>query len=159
VASSLSGGVILFTGGKSPFAQRISLPWLTDLFLFSGSAPVKTPGAVGRYDAWQRENPGDAARFLEASNALVRGFATAPTKTEAVEIFRRYAELARELGERIGVPATITAPMDTPTGSAVKAIGAGNELGVIWDATTDREWPMRDELERIHVASEGLTWL
>ncbi|MFP4376781.1 MAG: hypothetical protein ACLFP4_07025 [Spirochaetales bacterium] len=158
VASSLVGGTILFTGGHAPAAAPVSLPWLTDLFLFAGSAPVPTPGAVGRYETWKREHPALATQFLETSNALVSSFVSAGTRAAAAEIMERYASVTQELGERIGVPTKITAPVGTPVGIPRKAIGAGNELGIAWPQEHHGALGAISGFEPVPIASEGLVW-
>lgn len=158
VATSLTGGIVLFTGGHAPTARRISLQWLKDLFLFTGTAPVQTPGAVRRYESWKRDYPNEATRFLGTSNALVVDFTSAATAEAAAEIFRRYTELGKEIGERIGVPATIAAPRRMPAKLPVKAIGAGNELGVAWDLEGSGELTNGNGFESIPIAAEGVEW-
>lgn len=157
VATSVTGGFVLFTGGAVPRARRVRLPWLPPLAIFPGPDPVATGGAVARYRAWATSHPVDHATFVGRSNELVTTFICAGTWAEALPVFAEYRALTVELGERIGVSARIeSAPraLDHP-GTEAKAVGAGNELGV---ALLGGSTNSPAGLEPLKVASEGVRW-
>lgn len=151
VAVSSIGGVVLFTGGERPEARRVALPWLPPVSLFEGPDPVATTDAVGRYREWCGAHPGEAGAFLERSNELVVRFATAPSWAEAREVLLEYRELTLDLGGRIGVPADIEPPASIGEEGIGKAVGAGNELGVILAPGTAPD-------RAVGVAEEGYRW-
>lgn len=130
VLTSAHGGCGLFTGGSSPCWETRSLPWLPPLYLFQGPASVSTGRAVERYRRWKAAEPSAARRFLEESNAAVRAFLAAGSWPEAETAFRRCGDLGVRLGDQIGVEARLEAPR-VLRGAAHKALGAGNELGVV----------------------------
>lgn len=163
VAASLHGGLGRFEGGEHPRFRPLSLPWLPPLLLFRGVRPVKTPHAVARYRRWKSRNPAAAARFLEASNRNVEGFLAASSWPEGADWFAACRRTAAELGEAIGVPARIEPPAPVEgslaaSGCRAKAVGAGNELGVIFldpAAPVPRFGP-QDDAAVLPVASEGM---
>ncbi len=139
IAVSTVGGPLLFCGGANPAYRKISLPWLPRLCLFRGPAPVATTGAVRRYDAWKRENPEKAARFLQDSNSAVTAFASSGSWQEAILPFSRCRDLSLQLGREIGVDADIEPPAEAVRAfrsGLWKAVGAGNELGVFFRPDT-----------------------
>ncbi len=150
-AVSALGGVVLFTGGADPQARRVELPWLPPITLFAGRDPVATTGAVGRYRAWRDANAGAADRFLNRSNELVDRFAAARSWEEARETLVAYRELTLELGDVVGVPARLepSAPLDEDGVS--KAVGAGDELGVVLAPGTAAD-------RAVTLADEGVRW-
>ena len=158
VGSSTFGGVILFTGGARPLARRIALPWLPQMHIIGGSAPVNTVNAVGEYDAWKRASPLGARAYLDESNRLVTAFAEALNWNSAAAILAEYRELALELGATIGVPAKMDRPAWVHGEQAiVKAVGAGNELGVVLTAESPQQGE-RGTNPQIRLSDEGLTW-
>ncbi|TVQ23840.1 MAG: hypothetical protein EA382_09255, partial [Spirochaetaceae bacterium] len=126
VATSCLGGCVLFTGGARPAAQRVDARWLPPLALFAGPQPIDTRRAIGAYTEWKTAHPDEAARFLLESNDAVLRFVNADSWEAAQPAFDDCARLGRALGDAIGVSASI----DTPAAVRVKAVGAGNELGL-----------------------------
>lgn len=134
VLTSAHGGIGLFTGGAQPRWQPRPIAWLPPLYLLRGPESVSSPRAVERYREWKGRHPGEARRFLERSNAVVDDFLAAGSWLEAEGAFRRSGELGLWLGERIGVPAGLWPCAGPPAGgrkAPCKAVGAGNELGVL----------------------------
>lgn len=129
VAASLHGGVGLFEGGEEPAWTPLALDWIGPLCLFQGEAPVVTSGAVARYQDWKRSDPAAASRFLAASNRAVAGFARARGWDEGAAWFEAARALGLELGRAIGVSAEVRPP--AAASGLCKAVGAGNELGVL----------------------------
>lgn len=134
VASSITGGVVLFCGGANPSVEALSVPWLGTVALYRGSSAVVTTGAVSRYRIWREANSTAAAVYLARSNDLVRRFAEeAPESPErAAAIIGEYRKLAAELGDRIGVPARVAQPAELARSPwfGFKAVGAGGELAI-----------------------------
>lgn len=163
VATSVLGGHVLFTGGSTPQARRVELPWLPPMRLFPGVSEVATRSAVSAYGAWKRESPGAARRFLSRSNELVREFVEAGSWDEAFSVFNAHRALGIELGDSIGISARIDPPEaaqrsdapapDTAPASRItwKAVGAGSELGVLLPADC------RDP-QTMAVSAEGIRW-
>lgn len=154
VACSTFGGVIRFTGGTAPFAAHVEIPWLPAMRLVYGSRAIRTVSAVGAYRSWKNSHVSQAAEFLARSNEHVRAFAEAPDRQTGLEVLRSYRRLAADLGEKIGVRADMEVP--DPPGGIVKAVGAGNELGVVFaDAgtfsTSDVGAPIRPD-------PRGISW-
>lgn len=163
VAASLFGGLGRFEGGRRPGFRPLSLPWLPPLLLFRGSRPVKTPHAVERYRQWKGLHAADAARFLEESNRSVEGFLASSSWQEGAVWLAASRRTAAELGDAIGVPARLDPPEPADRagvipGSTVKAVGAGNELGVLFldpDVPAPRFEPAA-RVAPLPVASEGV---
>ncbi len=132
VAASLHGGIGLLRGGEAPSWTPLALGWLSPLYLFKGKAPVATPGAVARYQDWKRADPAAASLFLAASNEAVAAFARADGWSRGAACF----EAARALGLKLGLAIGVSAEIEPPVGAAglCKAVGAGNELGVLGNA-------------------------
>lgn len=169
VATSLRGGVLRFTGGATPEAARLEIPWLRRVALFGGATAVRTVSSVGAYRDWRRTEPEEAAAFVRESNDLVRAFAgEAPAAPErAATILREYRRLAIDLGRRIGVPAEIDLPEDRrSTGRrstawlGFKAVGAGAELGIALEnsfaGSGSGARPAGGEV--VPVSEDGLRW-
>jgi phosphomevalonate kinase len=160
VAASAFGGIGLFTGGTVPSFERLDLPWLGPFGLVRGAAPVRTPQSIERYLAWRSRSPSEAQRFLEASNAAVRGFASSRHMNEALIKLREAADLGARLGEAIGVPAFIELPAPLrrrfESGDIlVKALGAGNEIGAVWSTGTAL---LPEGLTAVEIAESGVIW-
>ena len=155
VWASAMGGTTLFHGGAHPFADSIALDWLGAIVLFQGAAPVRTPGAVGRYNEWKRADPEAARGFLNESNAAVEGLVRATTIDAALSAFAECRRIGIKLGQSIGVPAEIEIPEPAQPSllapAAFKAVGAGNELGVGLAAMGATE-------SVFVVSEEGLRW-
>jgi hypothetical protein len=98
-------------------------------------------------------------------------FIRAASWEEAKRYFLSCRNLGLELGEEIGVPASITPPIELPDG-CFKASGAGNELGFVLaddgiqlglsgsDGSFTSEPPQNTEahLRTIRIAREGIVW-
>ena len=149
VATSATGGIVVFTGGRLPSARRVELPWLPEVAVFAGERAVVTTGAVGRYEQWKSDRPDEADRFRRRSNELVRRIVEVSTWQEALPLLAEYRDLAVGLGEDIGVPATLAPADDGSDSTFRKAVGAGNELGVALG---------RGGGEPAPVAAEGIRW-
>ncbi len=153
VACSTFGGLILFTGGQRPSARRISLPWLPEVHLVQGSAPVPTVGAVRRYRAWKAASLQNGLAYIDESIRLVTAFTEASSWAGAAAILREYRDLAVDLGDTIGVPSILEPPAwARGDDSVVKAVGAGNELGVVLSGS------LPEGTSPIAVSDEGVTW-
>ena len=146
IATSALGGCVLFTGGKRPRAERVELPWIPPVGVFSGPGPVSTAAAVAAYTRWRGRSSVRADRYVDRSNDLVRRFVSAGSWGDARSIVDEYRELGVWLGEAIGVPAAMQPPGAAETH---KAVGAGNELGVIFPAQPGTA---------IAIAAEGVRW-
>lgn len=175
IFTSVHGAAGIFTGGDVPSWEAVHLPWLPDIYLFAGTGPVSTGNAALRYKEWKKRNPEGAEQFKEESNRSVLSFLGAASWKEAKPHFLRSREIGLELGENIGVSASIAPPTgtfgaglsDITPDVPYKAIGAGNELGVLlaeqgnddgpvngWNAWLNPNGPFR----KVSIAEEGLTW-
>ena len=128
VAASCWGGLGLFTGGPEP--QWTPTTWrLPPAWLFSGPEAVKTVSAIGQYQAWKAQFPQKAREFLVRSNLAVERFFTAETWPQRRQRWEEYKQLSLELGRQLGVSAELATSV--PPQFFVKALGAGNETGVV----------------------------
>ncbi len=158
VATSIAGGMLLFSGGRRPSFRRASLPFLLDFSLVQTQQPVKTPGAIGRYLDWKRRKPQEADRYLRRSNEIIQALLSATSWQDARPAIAEATELGLRLGREIGVPAEIPLPAaleEQPHRDAfsLKALGAGNELGAIWAS------PGEPRLGTpAPIADRGLSW-
>ena len=153
VAASLHGGIGLFEGGEEPAWTPVPLDWIGPLAVFGGRSPVATSGAVATYQEWKRSDPAAASDFLAASNRAVAGFASAQGWGEAAPWFEAARALGLELGRAIGVSARIKPPeaWGGDRGGLYKAVGAGNELGVLAGAQGEAAAAV------LRIAAAGLT--
>lgn len=151
VAVSSLGGVVVFTGGALPRARRVALPWLPPVSLFEGRDPVATTGAVARYGAWREAHAGEARTFLRRSNELVDRFIAAGSWADARAVLLEYRDLTLDLGRRIGVPARVEPPVPVGADGVSKAVGAGDELGVILAPESATQYA-------VAIAGEGVRW-
>lgn len=130
VAASVYGGIGRFEGGEHPHMRQVACSWLPTALLFEGANPVGTPAAVARYASWKRADPIAAREFLRRSNECIEGFLGAEDWSGAKIWFRAARELGLSLGKEIDVPAEVVPPQPFQD-SAAKAVGAGDELGII----------------------------
>jgi phosphomevalonate kinase len=155
VFASSFGGVGLFTGGERPSWEPLRLDWLAPLFLSRGPRSVSTPQAIECYRRWRAHSPGKADGFLRDSNRCVLGFARSGSRTEAASWLARSRELGLHLGERIGVDASLPRPDPSAPGE-LKALGAGNELGLYFPDPPPGSAP--PGLSLLAPAPEGPRW-
>jgi len=155
IYTSCHGAVGLFSGGLRPSWTALDLDWLPPLYLFAGSRSVSSARSISRYHAWKREQPAAAERFLKQSNAAVLAFIEADSWDRARPHFKHYRELAIGLGRDIGVSAEISPPKGLED-AVCKAVGAGNELGVVLAA--ERSAAERAELAPLKIAEGGVVW-
>ena len=159
IACSTYGGILLFTGGRSPTARRIDLPWLPPFRVHRGEAPVATQGAMDRYTVWKSRNPGQAAEYIERSNELVRAICAAPSWSTGGSLISEYARHAMNLGRAIGVPATpparLTGVSSGGPAEVMKCVGAGDELAVSFHPEPGS---ITTAGAALAVATDGLLW-
>jgi phosphomevalonate kinase len=155
VLASSFGGAGLFTGGQQPSWEPLRLGWLEPLFLSFGPRSVSTPQAIERYRRWRESSPEEAAGFLRDSNRFVLGFARSGSRTEAASWLARARELGLRLGERVGVDAFLAWP-GPPGAGPLKALGAGNELGLYFPDPAPESAP--PGLSLLEPAPEGARW-
>lgn len=154
VACSTFGSIIRFCGGPLPQAALANLPWLPELTVFAGPKPVGTPSAISSYHRWKADNPDRASEFLMQSNELVEAFLSAEEWPAAQQTIAKYRELTIGLGDLIGVESRIDPPGELAEGEW-KAIGAGNELGVI---LCERGRIDTDVGTAVEISQEGVRW-
>ena len=135
VATSVWGGVVRFSGGRTPVVSPHRPAELPTLYLVRGASPLATPGAVARYDEWRQREPGAADRFLGCSREVVEQFLAANDAAACCAAIEAGGELTRWLGDRIGVavePPELRERLDQfrVLGWAAKPVGAGGELGI-----------------------------
>jgi len=158
VATSIAGGMLLFTGGRRPSFRTLSLPLLLDFSLIQTERLVKTPGAIGRYFDWKERKPEEANRFLRRSNETIQTLLAATSWQAARPAIVEATRLSLWLGREIGVTAEIpdrAVSGDQPLGDGLllKALGAGNELGAIWAAPGEARLG-----SPAAIADRGLVW-
>jgi len=158
VYASLYGGYGCLAGGAEPSWQTVRLSWLPPLYLFAGAAGVSTPNSLQCYERWKAGDPAGWRSFLLRSNQAVRSFLQAENWPRARAAFIDAKQLGLRLGEQIGVPAAIEAPVSLPP-QLCKALGAGDELG-IYVAETPPEARSREQpdLQAVVPSPEGVQW-
>lgn len=165
VAASLYGGTIRFEGGALPRAERVELPWLPRLYAIPGPEAVRSGSAVGAYNRWKGRSPGEAIRFLQESNELVRRFLRSLSWEEAAPVVEAAKELGERLGGDIGVESAFRPASgivrneelrNNSGGAVIKSVGAGAEMGVLFSPCE----PEAAALESMELAREerGLAW-
>jgi phosphomevalonate kinase len=173
VAASTFGGALVFTGGSKPGVETVTLPWLPDLNLVHGPAPVKTISAVTRYREWKSNHRAAARQYVRESNRLIMEFVAAPDWQAGRQILVEYRERATGLGKNIGVPAELGSGhpgSQAPGGEFAdlfgKAVGAGNETGLVFGGPSgeppgpDGDMPHRERgrLQPITLSEVGVSW-
>ena len=145
IYTSLYGGCGIFTGGEKPSWSALKALPITQAVLVPGPAAVLSSEAVSAYRHWlasqanpepsgSNASPNDkASDILQAMKAGVTALVAASSSGDPVA-FRLAVDQAgtagRRLGEAIGFSAFITAPPGLAA-VTVKALGAGNELGLL----------------------------
>lgn len=152
VAASLFGGLGLFQGGRFPSWTPAFFVLPKKLALVPGSRAVRTVSALGNYRTWKSTDPGAHSDYLEENNRLVT--LLAESREFNPELLIKLREISRNLGTVIGVSADWT----PPTGElnpGWKALGAGNELILLWDESPGAV-PLSGE--PLELEKEGLKW-
>jgi phosphomevalonate kinase len=161
VAASRFGGLGLFTGGALPTWTDLPGLELPGLRHFPGAAAVSSAVSVSRYENWGSSHEEERARFVADSRCVVDAFVAGPDSAARIEAIGRAAALGIELGDAIGVEARLATPLALPAGAAIKALGAGNELGLLASIETKTEGPSGADaagLVWIQPDWEGLKW-
>lgn len=134
IYASIYGGNGLFCGGSTPSWRQLDQLPLHGAALLAGPRPVSTREAVTAYRTWRSTVPAAGVSILSAMHNAVLDLAAASTAGDAC-CFRSALDRAQQaglaLGEAIGCSAHIDLPEDC-AGCSVKALGAGNELGLLY---------------------------
>ncbi|MFW6253121.1 MAG: mevalonate kinase, partial [bacterium] len=137
VAASVFGGMGLFTGGSYPRYERIMLPWFPQPAIDQGAAPQSTVNAVMLYKQFKEHHPKTVQKLFDRNQTLVRGLASSIHGTEGFRFLGELRDHGEEIGELIGVPASLEIrdfEHERDTGCASrfhKALGAGRETIMI----------------------------
>ena len=163
VATSVWGGIVRFSGGRTPEVRRLRPSALPELYLVTGGRPLATPAAVARYEQWRRRDPAAADRFRRRSREVVERFLAATDAAACCAAIGAGGDLIRWLGARIGVtvePPDLRAGLDQfrACGWAAKPVGAGGELGIA-AAPAGTHRPDVPYAMPLRLAPEGLRWL
>ena len=133
VFTSLHGGCGIFTGGIKPRWQDLGTLPPINAILVPGPAAVRSAEAVSAYRHWQAGQTMASRTILEAMKTGVKVLVDATVPGD-VCAFRKALDQAgaagRLLGEAIGYSALINPPNQYGN-LEVKALGAGNELGLM----------------------------
>ena len=158
IYASLYGGLNLFIGGAHPRQRPVALPWIGSLALLRGNSPVNSAAAVMAYRRWKEEHRDRWRMWQRENNRLVGRLLRAPTWDAARAYAIRYRDMQCALGDAIGYPAAIDTShtddieMDASQNCPfVKAVGAGDELAVVFHSQPPSSIPM-------HIHNEGLQW-
>lgn len=152
VTVSWFGGFGRFIGGGEPQWEPGDPAVLPPLALFPGPEAVRTTGSIARYRAWKAAHPDAARDFLDASNAAVRRFSSAP-RAVLRDAWDQCRVLGVDLGDRVDSSARLERPSGLSEAVFVKALGAGNETGLA--AAFDGDM---GPLVPLTIATEGLRW-
>lgn len=156
VTASWFGGWGLFVGGLTPRWEPADATRLPPLALFPGPELVRTVSSIALYRQWKTAHPREARDFLDASNAAVRALVFSATRADALAAWSEARTLGVDLGQRIGSEARLEPPLELPPDTFVKALGAGNETGLV--AGDDLPHPLPSGLTPVRRAPEGLRW-
>lgn len=151
IATSLYGGLGVFTGGKIPSWHSIKKIFIFSFSLFQGEKPVKTLNAIQAYRKWRE---GDHSNlWLEKVNSLVSFFESNPNEDSLIYVLREAEKLGKTLSNEIGVPADLSInDRKWQNSSLIKALGAGNETFLFYNP------PCHKVFTSIAMAQEGLRW-
>jgi phosphomevalonate kinase len=152
IAASTFGGIGLFRGGKKPDYRNIPLPWLSSFFLFKGGEGVVTTGAIARYNRWRERS--NWRGFVESSNRCIENLLKAEDFSHALTYLKEGRDLGISLGTVIGVPGEMT---DLPESRFSKALGAGNEIALLFPDNEDLSPPPEGCIP-VTVREEGIQW-
>lgn len=137
IATSVFGGMGLFTGGYYPRYERIMLPWFPQPAIDQGSSPQSTVSAVERYRQFKEQHPAEVQRLFDRNQTLVRSLASSIYSSEGFRLLGELRDHGEEIGTLIGVPANLElhgAEHEADTGCTSrfhKALGAGRETVMI----------------------------
>lgn len=143
VYTSAHGGAGLFRGGISPTWEKIRWPEEIGGCFLRGSSPVSSPVAVDLYTRWAGQFKEQAGKLrTRMTHTLIEFLHYLDTQGNSDRVFSllgEYGRLGIQLGEAIGVPARPHLPHElgqdilegTRAGTAVKCVGAGNELTLL----------------------------
>jgi phosphomevalonate kinase len=133
VFASVHGGCGIFTGGIKPGWQALGKLPAMQAVLVPGPAAVRSSEAVGAFRCWLAGQPEEAGYILPEMKAVVNKLVKAVLSGDK-NGFRQALDQAgaagRLLGEAIGYSAFIAPPAGFES-LWVKALGAGNELGLM----------------------------
>lgn len=155
VTVSWYGGFGRFIGGLVPRWEPADPRMLPPLALFDGPEAVRTVGSISRYRTWKETHPDAARDFLDASNAAVAALTRAGDPAGLLFAWDQCRRLGLDLGTHIGSDATLSLPPGLDPSTFVKALGAGNETGLV---AGDLPSPLPEGLFPLTCSPEGLRW-
>jgi phosphomevalonate kinase len=133
IFASLYGGCGIFTGGTKPGWKVLGPLPPRHAVLVPGPAAVRSSEAVEAFRCWLAGHPEEAVSILPGMRSGVRALVDATISGDTTS-FRLALDQAgaagRQLGEAIGYSAFIAPPSGFES-LRVKALGAGNELGMM----------------------------
>lgn len=158
ILCSYHGGLGIFTGGMQP--QFRSAPGhvadsLRSFCLVEGPAPVRTGSSIERWQTWRSQDPSAAQTYMAGCANRIDRLENDPF-THPFAILREAALSGIEVGEALGISAHINFPPGVRRGNlSAKAVGAGNETGVVFGHHNDL--PLGVPGQTIfHIAGSGL---
>ena len=158
VTASWFGGLGLFVGGLIPRWEPADVRLLPPMALFAGPQAVKTVSSIALYRQWKASTPGDAGNFVDANNAAVQAFLSARSPTALAEAWAQTKALGLEVGREIGSRAELELPEGLPPETFVKALGAGNETGLVAAFGLEFDSPLPPGMTLLQPSAEGLRW-
>ncbi|MEX2443421.1 MAG: hypothetical protein WD492_07440 [Alkalispirochaeta sp.] len=163
IATSALGGVIRFVGGEVPQWRRCSYVRLWNshqlrVFGWFTGTSVASSGAVRRFDRYIPEGSRERTDFIARNNSVVNRIESASGWNDLFQAVSESRRLGEEIGESLGVPATIDiCQPHRDDGWVVKASGAGNERAIILSQPEPRRSVPR-RATAFPVSPEGLRW-
>ena len=143
VFASLHGGCGIFTGGLRPGWHVLGRLPTIEAVLVPGPAAVRSSEAVEAFRLWLTGHAAEARSILDEMQAGVVAMAAATVSGDAGS-FCQALDQAGAAGRRLGTAIGFSASIDAPPGSGsarVKALGAGNELGLLITGNTSAGRP------------------
>ena len=159
VAASLYGGWGNFIGGLRPVWHACQLPWMPPLYLWSNKTSVATPQAIQHYRLWRHRNSVAHQKYMQKTDRFITQLLNVANWSEALPIAQELTVVSAELGQKIGIPATIPATLKTILSSLeteshlCKALGSGDELFLVASPSGVADGTP------VQIASRGLHWL
>ncbi len=135
IVASIRGGVgcIRQQGQEAGpiWIRSLGFP-LPRLWIWRGEQSVVTSHAVKKYRSWRRAHPDLWRAFFREHNSAVKQIIESVSWKAATSSAKRAIDLAIELGDAIEASARMGHPRASEN-FLFKAVGAGNELGLLFD--------------------------
>lgn len=159
VFTSFYGGFGLFRGGRYPRWYGLNAAVLPEMAVFSGQASVSSGPAVQRYH--ELRTGGDSGLLAAVARMRQAVEAYAAGQADFVATLYQARQAGLDLGDILGIDARMHGDIDNED-CFCKALGAGNELGLLVGFSSQGAAPLRASLRHSPLplrVSDGPVWL